>query len=188
MGIIRESKKLDIFLELENSTKLFDEGYVSPHYISLDSMESACIGDVTKCSHGVTWLLQFDVTSFHADDVTPLYLLTSPNIFVRQNFGFQFEVGLTNGSHQWLTSFDLLIGSSDVILLFSFLNDLYVYIDGFIVSEIAPPTELGVQNKFWIFSEISVGSAKSSGKVNVKEVLVFEEYFSASKIGSLQGN
>ena len=200
---------VSIFLELTDVSSVFldDDVYLGKRVLfesdlpisnatSLGFFTDDCIRDVTLCRDGVTWLLRFDVTLFNPFQA-PRYFLFFQGVYVRQNFGLQFEIHVTNQSHSWSSLIDLIPDTYNVTLAFSFRHHLTVYFDGLVVGDTPPSTkttdtsnDVEPSTEIWL-GKIPDGIA-AEGELNadvlVRELSLFEHELTSAEVESIPGN
>lgn len=142
--------------------------------ITLGSFPYECVGNINLCSRGFTLNLWYNPDP--GDSNAPhRYLLStggqsavSEGIYIRQNYGKEFEIGVASDTVQWTVTFHLLSGFwTNVGLTWSATSGLAVYVDGVPVGE----NSAGASRVFWKaqfnpFQDLVIGRANDDEGVD----------------------
>jgi len=120
--------------------------------ITLGSFPYECVGNIDLCARGFTLSLWYNPDP--GDSSIPhRYLLStggqsavSEGIYIRQNYGKEFEIGVTSDAVQWTVMFYLVTGFwTNIGLTWSATSGLAVYVDGLPVGE----DLIGASRVYW---------------------------------------
>lgn len=157
--------EVDVRLFLDGGQRNTNQPQLTP--IILGAFPYECVGNVNFCQNGFTISLWYN--SDPGDSKLPHYYVfssggqsaLSEGVYIRQNLGEEYEVGVANGPRLWQVTFSLITGSwTNIALTWSTSDGLVVYVDAIRVEQ----DFAGSERVFWMgefdpFQNLSIGKA-----------------------------